>query len=282
MRLIGDFKDKKLAQRFIDYLNGQGLDSQLRQHDQHYEAWVLDDAHLDAAKQLYTDFLAAPTDSKFKTGYRDRVQRQRERDRALKKHYRHYFKRPSGNQLTISLVLICVAIYLLSLTTLRNAIFYNLMISLPGYSVTSVWASQPWRLLTPMLLHFSIWHILFNMFWLYDLGSLIEKKEGKLFYVVLIVVASLVSGLLQFAIEGPRFGGMSGVVYALFAYIWISSKYNLRSGYYMSNQIVLWMVGWFVLCFTGYLGPVANYGHLGGLVAGALVAWLRKFRDEHA
>ena len=280
MRLISSFDSKKLARRFADYLTGQGWDSQVRQHDADYEVWVLDDSHLDFAKQAYTKFSAAPDDPTFQMGYKDRVRKERAQDRVIKQHYRQYFKRPSGNQITISLMVICIAIYLLSLSAMRNSIFYSLFISLPGYSATSVWASQPWRLITPMFLHFSIWHILFNMFWLYDLGSLIEKKEGKLFYIIFIIIASLVSGLLQFVIAGPLFGGMSGVVYALFAYVWISSKYNLRSGYYMSNQIVFWMVGWFILCFTGFLGPVANYGHLGGLIAGAAFAFIRKLRDE--
>ena len=212
--------------------------------------------------------------------YKDHVHQERVQERALKKHYRQYFKRPSGNQITISLMVICIVIYVLSLSPMRNGIFYSLMISLPGHAAVGMWVSQPWRLITPMFLHFSIWHILFNMIWLYDLGSLVETKEGKLFYSVFIIMGSLVSGLLQFVIKGPMFGGMSGVVYALFAYIWISSKYNLRSGYYMSNQVVLWMVGWFILCFTGFLGAVANYGHLGGLIAGAAFAFLHKLRDE--
>jgi GlpG protein len=48
----------------------------------------------------------------------------------------------------------------------------------------------------------------------------------------------------------------------------------------MANSIVIWMVAWFVLCFTGFLGPVANYGHLGGLIVGALFAYGRKIIQE--
>jgi GlpG protein len=280
MRLVGEFKSKKSANRFCDFLKGQGLDSQVRQHEKKYEVWVLDNDHLQEAKQFYARFLQNPDNSVFQTSYKDRVRRERARDRDLKRHYRQYFPRPSGNQITIALIVICVLIYFISLSSLRNTIFAYLIVSLPGYPAASVWMLQPWRLFTPMFLHFSIWHILFNMFWLYDLGTLIETKDGKLFYIALILIADLGGNLLQFIISGPLFGGMSGVVYALFAYIWISSKFNLRTGYYMSNTIVYWMVGWFVLCFTGWLGPTANFGHLGGLIVGAVIAYIRKLIQD--
>lgn len=279
MRLVGEFSEKKLASRFCDYLNGQHMDSEVRAHDAVYEVWVHDNDHLERAKECFAEFLKDPTRSEFHSGSRERQRQERERNRALKRHYRQYFPRPSGNQITIALMVICIGIYLVTLSSLRNAIFGNLIISLPGYPATQVWVSQPWRLITPMFLHFSIWHILFNMFWLYDLGTLVETKDGKVFYVLLVIIASLGSGLLQFVVAGPLFGGMSGVVYALFAYIWISSKYNLRSGYYMSNTIVYWMVGWFILCFTGWLGPVANFGHLGGLLVGGIMAYVRKLQQ---
>lgn len=280
MRLIGSFDDKKQAKHFCNYLNGQGMDSQVRQHDETFEVWVLDNDAVQGAKAHYVHFKRDPHDSRFQTRYKDHVRKQRVKDRELKRHYRQYFRRASGNQVTISLIIMCVAIYLLTLSALRNSIFASLLISVPGYAASSVWAVQPWRLFTPMFLHYSIWHILFNLFWLYDFGTLVEAQDGKIFYIILVLIASLGSGLLQFVVAGPFFGGMSGVVYALFAYIWISSRYNLRSGYYMSNTIAIWMVGWFVLCFLGFLGPVANYGHLGGLIVGALFAYGRKFIQD--
>ena len=133
-----------------------------------------------------------------------------------------------------------------------------------------------WRLITPMFLHFTFLHIVFNAWWMIELGRLIEMKEKRWFYVLLIVVSSLSTNLLQFFVEGsPAFGGLSGVVYALFGYLWISSKYNPMSGYWMRQDVVVWMLGWFVLGFTGYIGNVANYGHLGGLLAGIVFALVR-------
>lgn len=280
MRLVGTFDNKRQAVRFCDFLNGSGLDGQLRRQDHNYEVWVLDDGHMAQARSYYSQFKANPDDTTFQVSQRDREQKERQQARELKARYRQYFQRVGGNQITILLIIACVIIYFLTLTQMRNAIFAHLMINLPRLPASGVWAQQPWRLLTPMFLHFSIIHILFNMFWLYDFGSLIENKQSKWFFVILVVFSSLLSNVLQYVAKGPMFGGMSGVVYGLFAYLWIASKYNLRSGYYMSNQIVVWMLGWFILCFTGLLGPVANYGHLGGLIAGVIVAFICKLIQD--
>ena len=80
--------------------------------------------------------------------------------------------------------------------------------------------------------------------------------------------------------SGPAFGGMSGVVYGLFGYLWIKTKFDPRSGFYLDPNLTMWFLIWFVLCMTGAVGPIANWAHGVGLAAGALVAilpvWWRK------
>jgi GlpG protein len=64
---------------------------------------------------------------------------------------------------------------------------------------------------------------------------------------------------------------MSGVLYGLFGYIWMKSRYEPQSGFMISSNTVIWMVGWFFLCLTGYLGNIANVVHGAGLVVGMIV-----------
>jgi len=132
-------------------------------------------------------------------------------------------------------------------------------------------AGEVWRLITPIFLHFGIVHLLFNMLWLKDLGTAIEKVSGTGSLLAMAIVSGLVGNLAEFAFQGPLFGGMSGVVYCLFGYVWMKAKFDPASGFYLDGQTVWWMIGWFVLCLTGALGPVANFGHGGGLAVG--VAW---------
>jgi GlpG protein len=61
---------------------------------------------------------------------------------------------------------------------------------------------------------------------------------------------------------------MSGVNYALFGYIWMRGKLDPGSGFGVSPQTAMWMLVWFVLCWTGFVGPIANWNHAGGLAAG--------------
>ena len=75
----------------------------------------------------------------------------------------------------------------------------------------------------------------------------------------------------QYFVGGPSFGGMSGVVYGLLGYIWIRGKYDPLSGFYLENWIVIMMIGWFLLGFTGMIGHIANAAHGAGLAAG--MAW---------
>ena len=69
---------------------------------------------------------------------------------------------------------------------------------------------------------------------------------------------------------GPTGGGLSGVLYGLFGYIWAKSSLDKFSGLGVSQGTVSILVVWLLLCFTGLVGPVANLAHLGGLVAGVL------------
>lgn len=132
-------------------------------------------------------------------------------------------------------------------------------------------ASQPWRLFTPMLLHFSLLHILFNLLWWSDLGRLIERHQSGTQLMLITLVTAAVSNVAQFLHSGPMFGGLSGVVYGLLGYLWIYGKVNPQSGYPLRREIVIFMLAWMVICFVGLSDVVANAAHLAGLISGCLL-----------
>jgi GlpG protein len=129
-------------------------------------------------------------------------------------------------------------------------------------------SGEVWRVITPIFLHMSILHLVFNMLWLADLGSMIEMRKGTLLYVALILCAAIIPCVVQNYWHGPRFGGMSGVVYALFGYCWMKGRYEPHEGIGVSQQTVAIMLVWLFICMTGLLGPVANAAHVAGLVVG--------------
>jgi GlpG protein len=146
-------------------------------------------------------------------------------------------------------------------------------------SLPEIRHGEVWRLITPIFIHFHILHILFNMLWLRDLGSMIEGRQSSTYLLALVLVIAAGSNLAQFYFgHAPNFGGMSGVVYGLLGYVWIRGKFDPASGLFLHPSTVTMMLIWLVACFTGILGPIANYAHLVGLMMGAAWGYLASLR----
>ena len=156
---------------------------------------------------------------------------------------------------------------------------------MPGEGgIPEILNGQFWRLFTPIFIHYGIMHIVFNMMWLRDLGSMIEGRESTWRLLFLVLVTAAISNLAQYLIKipsfpnlsggQPNFGGMSGVVYGLLGYIWIRGKMHRASGLLLHKSTVIMMLVWLVLCFTGYMGPIANMAHLFGLLTGMALGFL--------
>ncbi|MEP1216595.1 MAG: rhomboid family intramembrane serine protease [Marinobacter sp.] len=136
-------------------------------------------------------------------------------------------------------------------------------------------SGQLWRLFTPDFLHFSWTHIIFNSVMLWFLGSQIEWFDGRARLLVLFVFTSLLSNGLQYIVSGPLFGGLSGVVYGILGYCWLSQRRVPR--FQFPPALVTFAVAWMVIGFTPLpemlgLGRMANEAHLGGFVAGLALA----------
>jgi GlpG protein len=111
------------------------------------------------------------------------------------------------------------------------------------------------------------------MFWLLDLGGMIERRFGKLHLLLFIIGVAILSNLAQFLWGGIGFGGMSGVVYGLFGFIWIRSKYDPTPDFGIDRNSVIIMIGWLFLCMTGMIGLIGNAAHVSGLLIGMGWAW---------
>ncbi len=131
---------------------------------------------------------------------------------------------------------------------------------------------QIWRLITPIFVHFGLLHILFDMWWLYDLGRAVESRKGHWKLLGIVLLCGVVGNLGQYLWSGADFGGMSGVVYGLLGYLWIKGRLQPHEQLGVQPVIVWFMLGWLVLCMTGMIGPIANGAHLMGLITGVLIA----------
>jgi GlpG protein len=181
--------------------------------------------------------------------------------------------------LTLALIGICVLISLYS--NLGDNLAKLLPLLMSEYRGNS-WAQlveihqgQYWRLLSPVLVHFGLLHLLFNMMWLWDLGGVIESRWSSLQLGFLVILIGVTSNLAQYLMQGALFGGMSGVVYGLLGYLFVLGRLRPDLGLRVPPQIMAFMMIWFALCWSGLLGGIANWAHTAGLAAGGGLGLLR-------
>jgi len=97
---------------------------------------------------------------------------------------------------TMALVAACVAVSLASSLGQSAAVLLPLLIAEPGTApFAQILHGEVWRLATPMLVHFGILHILFNMLWMWDLGRLIELIKGSAFLLAFVLVTGVASNV---------------------------------------------------------------------------------------
>lgn len=176
--------------------------------------------------------------------------------------------------LTLVLIFIAVIVAVASSLGSNTEMLYPFFISkYVNAGLPEIMQGEIWRLITPIFIHFGLIHILFNSMWLYDLGGMLELRQGSPRLGLLVGVIGILSNLGQFLWDGPGFGGLSGVVYGLLAYVWVQGKLNPRFGFQLHQHIVYMMLIWFFVSWTGLLGNIANMAHTIGLLSGLLLGW---------
>ncbi len=277
MRKVGDFKLEKEALVFWSFLSKEKIDSSLeeKEGEEGYEIWISDEDQINEASFHYQEFLKNHDDPKFKVKLKDK-RKPESLPESKKSGFKQYnlgnkwrSQEKSPGVVTLALIITSVAVFLISGMGKNTQIIGPFFISeeING-GLDEIISGQFWRLITPIFLHFNLLHILFNCMWLHSLGSQIEKKKGTKFFITFILCTAIVSNLSQFLITGPAFGGMSGVVYGLFGYVWIKSRLDPGDGFYIDPVVAMIMLGFFLVCFTGAFGGVANWAHAGGLIVG--------------
>ncbi|TVU88564.1 rhomboid family intramembrane serine protease [Vreelandella titanicae] len=147
-----------------------------------------------------------------------------------------------------------------------------------GNLTQTLTSGQVWRLLSPAFLHFGWMHLIFNLMWVWYFGRQVEALQGSRTMLLLLVVAGIGANVAQYATGTVLFGGMSGVVYALLAHVWLMSRRVPQSGFFVPQMLVVFMLGWMVFTMTDMAGSVgfgnvANEAHLGGLLVGLVTGW---------
>jgi GlpG protein len=289
MRLLTTLPDQAEAKTLGDALYADGVMTTIKEtRDSSFAVWVHDEDQMEQARVFLNGF--DPTSSQVSDMARQaRAHRHQEAkaDERLRARTEKIRKQIDAKQnmrigtVTAGLMGICVVVFVLTgmgdkMDVVRYFTFLPLVPVRGGYvfgDVNVIWQSQPWRLFTPMFLHFGLMHIAFNLWWLKDLGTALERVFSARYLLIFVLTTAAFSHMLEYAVSGPtKFGGMSGVVYGLFAFIWIRGRLDPSFPYRMPQQLATFMLIWLGLGFTGWVGPIANWVHTGGLISGAVWA----------
>ena len=289
MRRIGQLDGEEQARTFADYLFMHDIDAQLEPGPGDARLiWVMDEDRVEEAKALLSRFRSMPDAEEFFRSSEEAAARRRGEQREARateqklKRSGAYSWRMGAGGLTGVLLGVCIVAAMLtrlgeSAEWTRWFTISNRLLLDPSafwVSLAEVSRGEVWRLLTPVFLHFSIWHLLFNMLWLKDLGGILEGRVGTGRYAGILVLVALVSNLAQYVTGGPHFGGMSGVVYGIFGYLWVRNRMDFHFGVILAPMASGLLMAFLVLGLLGLLGPTANAAHFSGLVTGGALGWL--------
>jgi membrane associated rhomboid family serine protease len=176
-----------------------------------------------------------------------------------------------------------------------NIIAFILQLSIAGF--TELFALTPvlavngayWQFITYMFMHGGFGHIAINMFVLFIFGIQFENAIGSRRFLTLYLASGVFSSLFYLLLTGESFIPMLGASGAVFAVItafavkfpntiiFIGFFFPLPAKYAV---IMFAILEFFSGAFDLQMG-IANFGHLGGIIAGFLIMYYWRDRDKH-
>ena len=309
MRELTTLNRQREAERLAGYLVTQSIPSSVEEENDRWVVWIVNDDDRETAQEVLEAFQQNPADNRYDTalvhakklakqesGARKAIHR-RQVDFAERWGSHSWNTHPATTTLIVISVLVAVVctdwkriepgtLGLPALCTNQDSVLLRhlyvadleIFVGRDGmrrirYETpwNAVLRGEVWRPITPIFLHFTVLHILFNMIWMYQLASIVEFVKGTRQFLVLVFLIAVISNLAEFYWSGPRFGGMSGVVFGMIGYAWMHGKTQPHEGLGLRQETLVFAILWLFLCMGGVVGHVANAAHLVGFVVGIIL-----------
>ena len=137
-------------------------------------------------------------------------------------------------------------------------------------------AGQIWRLATPMVLHGSLTHLLVNMYSLNSVGPLVEATFGREQFLATYVAAGVAGNYASYRFCANNSVGASGAIFGIAGAL---AVYLHRHRRYLGERadMQLKQLGTALAVNMGFglmNQRIDNWGHAGGLLGGAALAYL--------
>ena len=183
------------------------------------------------------------------------------------------FKKIGDSQVTTALLAINIIVF--ALMTLRGGSENTANLIKYGAVVKPLIADgQWWRLISACFIHIGIFHILFNMYFLYQLGPTFEKLYGSVNFLIIYLLAGIMGNLVSFAFGDTMTvsAGASTSLYGMFGLalgMMLNYKNDAILSGFGSSFISIIMINILISVTSPSIGML---GHLGGLLGGVLLS----------
>lgn len=183
------------------------------------------------------------------------------------------FERLSQAKVTSGLMIINIIVFVLMTLNGGSESIENL-IRFGANSKILVAHGEWWRLFTASFIHIGFFHILFNMYFFYSLGPVFERLFGSMNFLIIYLIAGIFGNLLSFAFGSP-YTVSAGASTSLYGMLGLAIGLMAT---YRDDEIIRSFGASFISVVVinviySLLAPgVGIYGHLGGFVAGFLLA----------
>ncbi len=270
MIILASFPQQSPANTLVAYMQANNIACSYQAAEQQFQVILHNDADLDAAKQMLLEFVQNPNAKKFQSFAWQNATPAELGAGSVGFSWRNGTAALFKSPLAAAILLIALVIHGLVFVFGQFELFDHLYFQ-PWSEV--VQNGEIWRLITPTLMHFSALHIIFNLVWWWILGLDIEQKLGLGMLLAIYLTTGIISNLAQFWVSGPNFGGLSGVVYGLFGFVWWMGWLRPDKGLSLSKPLIGFMLLWLVIGYADVLWiNMANTAHLTGLISGCVLA----------
>lgn len=140
-----------------------------------------------------------------------------------------------------------------------------------------VFDGEVYRLFTAMFLHGSLPHVLFNTYAIFIVGQMVEPIFGRARFLLIYLLGGLTGSAASLALGRLDIAsvGASGAVFAIFAaqgvHLYQHRGVYLNARAQLRHMAVLIAINLLIGFLPG--SRIDNWGHIGGLLGGAVLAW---------
>ena len=139
-----------------------------------------------------------------------------------------------------------------------------------------VWSQwELWRAFTSIFPHVDIFHLAFNIYWLWVFGPIVERAFGHVRFAAMALLLSVVPAFAEFSLFSGGVG-LSGLGYGLWGLLWVLQHHDPRFADTVDARTSRLFVGWFFFCIlltASKIMPIGNIAHGVGAIMGALIGW---------